>query len=82
MGGWGGVGGGKDGVGVPLFVSFSVVGKGGPWDAATSKMELFVITVNGYRPLTIFIKGSILDVAGVLDPPRVGCFKDLVVLQR
>ena len=73
MGRWGGVGGGKDGVGVPLFVSFSIVGKGGPKDAATSKMELFVITVNGYR---------MLDVAGVLDPPLVGCFKDLVVLQR
>ena len=54
----------------------------GPKDAATSKMELFVITVNGYRPLTIITKDSILDVAGVLDPPLVGCFKDLVVLQR
>ena len=56
--GWGGVEGGKDGVGVPLFVSFSIVGKGGPRGAATSKMELFVITVNGYRPLIIIIKGS------------------------
>ena len=82
MGRWGGVGGGKDGVGVPLFVSFSIVGQGGPKEAATSKMELFVITVNGYRPLTIITKDSILDVAGVLDPPLVGCFKDLVVLQR
>ena len=37
--------------------------------AATSKMERFVIIVNGRKPLTIIIKPSILDVAAVLDPP-------------
>ena len=37
--------------------------------AATSKMERFVITVNGLQPLTIITKRSILDVAAVLDPP-------------
>ena len=36
--------------------------------AATSKMQLFVIIVNGYQPLTIITKCSILDVASVLDP--------------
>ena len=36
--------------------------------SATSKIELFVIIVNGYQPLTIVTKCSILDVAAVLDP--------------
>ena len=31
-------------------------------------MELFVIKVNGFQPLTIITKISILDVAAVLDP--------------
>ena len=37
--------------------------------ASTPKMELFVIIVNGWKPLTIITKRSILDVAAVLDPP-------------
>ena len=37
--------------------------------AATSKMERFVIIVNGFQPLTIITKHSILDVAAALDPP-------------
>ena len=43
--------------------------------AATSKMERFVkmervvIIVNGFQPLTIITKRSILDVAAALDPP-------------
>ena len=37
--------------------------------AATSKMERFVIIVNGFQPLTIITKSSILDVASVLDSP-------------
>ena len=36
---------------------------------ATSKMELFIIIVNGFQQLTIITKCSILDVAAVLDPP-------------
>ena len=36
--------------------------------AATSKMERFVIIVNGWKLLTIITKCSILDVATVLDP--------------
>ena len=37
----------------------------------TSKMEHFVIIVNGWKPLTIITKSSIFDVAVVLDPPLV-----------
>ena len=34
-------------------------------------MEHFVIIVNGWKPLTIITKSSILDVAVVLDPPLI-----------
>ena len=37
--------------------------------AAASKMECFVIIVNGLNPLTIITKRSILDVPAALDPP-------------
>ena len=37
--------------------------------AATSKMERFVIIVNGWKPLTIITKRSISDVAAAIDPP-------------
>ena len=43
--------------------------RGGSRAAATSKMEHFVIIVNGWKPLTIITKRSILDVAAALDPP-------------
>ena len=43
--------------------------RGGSKTTATSKMESFVIIVNGFQPLTIITKRSILDVAAVLDPP-------------
>ena len=43
--------------------------RGGSRAAATSKMECFVIIVNGFQPLTIIIKYSILDVAAALHPP-------------
>ena len=36
--------------------------------AAASKVELFVMIVNGFHPLIIITKSSILDVAAVLDP--------------
>ena len=52
--------------------------RGGSRTAATSKMERFVIIVNGWKPLTIIAKRSILDVAVVLDPPLVyllGCIQ-------
>ena len=41
-----------------------VLNRGGSRTAATSKMECFVIIVNGF-----FTKHSILDVAAALDPP-------------
>ena len=43
--------------------------RGGSTTAATSKVELFVIIVNGWKPVTIITKSSILDVAAVLDQP-------------
>ena len=42
--------------------------RGGSRTAATSKMKLFVIMVNGWKPLTIIKKSSIMDVAAALDP--------------
>ena len=48
-----------------------IVIRGGSRTAATSKMEHFVIIANGWKPLTIITKSSILDVAAVLDPPLV-----------
>ena len=55
-----------------FLLSESVVSsefRGGSRTAAKSKMERFVIIVNGLKPLTIITKRSILDVATVLDPP-------------
>ena len=43
--------------------------RGASRTAATSKMERFVMIVNGFQPLTITTKRSILDVAAVLGPP-------------
>ena len=37
--------------------------------AAKTKMEPFVIIVNGWKPLTIITKRCILDVAAALYPP-------------
>ena len=42
--------------------------------AATSKIECFVIIVNGFLPLTIITKHSILDIAAALEPPLVNAF--------
>ena len=47
------------------------VTRGGSRAAGTSKMECFVIIVNGFQPLTIITKHSIFDVAAALDPPLV-----------
>ena len=45
-----------------------VEGRGGSRAAAaSSKMECFLIIVNGWKPLTIITKHSILDVAAALD---------------
>ena len=48
------------------------IGRGGSRAAATTKMECFVIIVNGFQPSTIITTRSILDVAAVLDPPLIG----------
>ena len=48
-----------------------MVRTGGSRAAATSKMERFVIIVNGFKPLTIITKHFILDVAAALNPPVV-----------
>ena len=48
-----------------------VICRDGSMTAVTSKMESFVITVNGFKPLTVITKLSILDVAAVLDPPMI-----------
>ena len=45
-----------------------VIIRGGSRTAATSKIEHFVMIINGSKPLTIITKTSILDVAAVLDP--------------
>ena len=52
-----------------LLIAWWINFRGGSRTAATSKMELFVIIVNGWKPLTIITKSSILDVAAVLDQP-------------
>ena len=44
--------------------------------ATTSKIQLFVITVNGWKPLTIIRKGSILDVAAILNLPLIRSLVD------
>ena len=43
-------------------------------------MEHFGIIVNGWKPLTIIAKRSILDVAAVLDPP-VTILSDFLIFQ-
>ena len=39
-------------------------------------MEHFVIIDNGFQPLTIITKRSILDVAAALDPPLTTNYKN------
>ena len=48
---------------------FCEIFRGGSRTAATSKMELFLTIVNGFQPLTVVKKSSILDVTAALDPP-------------
>ena len=46
-------------------------------------MERFEIIVNGWKPLTIITKRSILDVAVVLDPPvKIGVMMDKINQNR
>ena len=48
-----------------------LITRGGSRAAAISRMERFVIIVNGSQPLTIITKRSILNVVAVLDPPLI-----------
>ena len=63
----------KDKVSVLLSIKcwhlILIIARGRSRTAATSKMEPFVIIVNGWKSLTIITKRSILDVAAALDPP-------------
>ena len=61
-----------------LNLKTGTVVRGGSSAAATSKMERFVIIINGLQPLTTVTKRSILDFAAALDSPLVVNF--LVVL--
>ena len=56
-----------------LYVAFLdfIVRRIGSRAAATSKMERFVIIVNGWYPSTIITWRSFLDVAAALDPSLV-----------
>ena len=57
------------------FSYISIITRSRSRAAATSKMECFVIIVNGWKPLTIITKHSILDAAAALDPPLIACHK-------
>ena len=67
-----------------IYITFVAKHRGGSRTAATSKMERFVIIVNGCKPLTIITKRSILDVAAVLDPPLKQTYSiyDLVTVRE
>ena len=55
-----------------------MISRGGSRAAARSEMEYFVIIVNGWKPLTIIAKHSILDIAAALDPPLICKGKEVV----
>ena len=70
-------------VGVITFVGWfviKVITRDGSRTTATSKMEHFRIILNGFQPLIIITKSSILDVATVLDPPLITFIKNHVSL--
>ena len=52
---------------MPVATKLGRVVRDGSRTAATSKLEHFMIIVNGWKPLTIITKSFILDVAAVLD---------------
>ena len=57
---------------IKYFLHYNSI-RGGSRTTATSKVELFVIIVNGWKPLIIIPKSSTLDVAAVLNPPLSIC---------
>ena len=48
--------------------------------AATSRVELFVIIVNGFQTLTIITKSSTLDAAAVLDPRLIPAISNPLIM--
>ena len=58
-------------------LQLSAISRGRSTTATTSKMECFVIIVNGFQPLTVITKCSILDVAAALDRPLVSVRPEL-----
>ena len=59
-----------------------MLNRGGSRTTTTSKMERFVIIVNGWKPLTIITKRSILDVAAALDAPLLNPPSATVYIER
>ena len=55
--------------------------RGGSRAAAISSTEQFVIVVNGFQPLTIITRRSILDVVAALDLPLSLYAKSYVIPQ-
>ena len=53
-----------------IMVGLAVT-RGGSRAAEISEIECFVIIVNGWKPLTIITKHSILDISAALDPPLI-----------
>ena len=51
-----------------VLTEYYITARGRSGTAATSKMERFLIIVNGWKPLTIITKRSIFHVEAVLDP--------------
>ena len=58
---------------VLILLSSMEINRNGYRAAATSQMESFVIIVNGWKPLTIITKHTILDVVVALDPSLIKC---------
>ena len=50
---------------------YNIIRRSGSRAAAASKMECFLIIVNGWKPLTIITKHPILDAAAAVDPPLI-----------
>ena len=63
---------------MPRYTYNNII-RGGSRTAATSKMERFVIIVNGFQPLTSMTKRSILHVSTGLDPPLIIIFVTNVI---
>ena len=55
------------------------ISRGGSRTSATSKIDRFLIIVNGFQPLNIITKRSILDVTVVLDPPLISFYYFIAV---